>query len=1016
MSKSRVRLQRWTPWIGALVSAVLVSIAALQFLQWQRFEATLSQGRIGVQWDIFQFQAEHYKLAAKFNETQLLKGRDSSMEELVLRYQVFLSRFDMLRSGVGPREAFLAPENRALFDVVSAFVASADPYLGAEDSVPPYNEEKIAQLRVALEAATPEFQQLVTNVNAIYNEFTTRDMRALRQQALASGGTSFVLALLAVMFGLYALRQQKIAQEKAQRLEAMHQALEEALARAELANRSKADFLANMSHEIRTPMNAVLGMLQLLGHTDLKANQQDYVSKSQGAARSLLGLLDDVLDFSKIDAGKLEIENLPFSLSQLLDDLSVVLSASVGNKPIEVLYDIAADVPDALVGDRLRLQQVLINLAGNAIKFTAQGQVVIALRCQTDAAHPDAPRLHFAVQDSGIGIAPENQSRIFVNFNQAESSTTRRFGGTGLGLAISKRLVEMMGGAIELHSAPGQGSTFSFALPLHHSAERPAAAVAESPLAIEPVLLLDNNPVARDVLARMLSQLGFAPRVATSVDAALALLRPASAAPAEALSAPGPAGLAQPVRYALIDWQMPGVDGWQAVQRITEHCQAQGLPVPALVMMSSSGRDDLAQRTVQEQNSIHTLLLKPFCPNRLRQVLQQPVAVAGGVRRVSRASKRLLAGLRILLVEDNAMNQQVAEELLGAQGASVAIASDGRQGVNAVASATEPFDLVLMDVQMPVMDGYAATREIRQTLRLGALPIIGLTANAMASDRDACLAAGMNEHVGKPFDMGQLVSLIIRLTGHQPGVMASGTRSDAMGPAPSTQEMLAGLSNADIDLPTALGRMGGLQSLYVRAATDFRSLLASLEADLVAAFEGLEPQAFATLVHTNKGNAGTLGLQRLSAELARVEFAFKDPERLREAGQLLAQLPPVITAARTALDLAIQALRPPEAARPASGHAPAGRAADPQSPVPVGTAQAVVSDAAGAQAADARQAQARAHLAQLARLLADHDMAALECFALVRDSLGALPGLPLDALEQSMQALDFETAGRICRR
>jgi len=391
--------------------------------------------------------------------------------------------------------------------------------------------------------------------------------------------------------------------------------------KAEAASRTKSQFLANMSHELRTPMNAILGMLQLLHKTEMTPRQLDYTSKSENAAKSLLGLLNDILDLSKIDAGKMELDPHPFRLDELLQDLSVIFSIGVSDKPVEVLFDIAPSTPSALVGDAMRLKQILINLGSNAIKFTQQGTVVLQIRVveMTEAS----TALRFAMIDSGIGIAPAQQQLIFEDFSQAEASTTRRFGGTGLGLSICKQLVTLMGGELKLDSEPGQGSTFYFTLTL------PKSDQFES-------------------------------------------------------------------------------ESW-----------------PKLPLQESLPQSPL-QVPVVEVN------------------YQGP-----------------LTGLRLLLVEDNLINQQVAQELLSAEGAQVVVAGNGLLGFNAVANASPPFDAVLMDLQMPVMDGFTATRKIREELGLTALPIIAMTANAMDSDRNDCLAAGMNAHVGKPFDLNQLVALLV---------------------------------------------------------------------------------------------------------------------------------------------------------------------------------------------------------------------------------------------------------------
>jgi signal transduction histidine kinase/FixJ family two-component response regulator len=390
--------------------------------------------------------------------------------------------------------------------------------------------------------------------------------------------------------------------------------LAQARDQAEANSVAKSQFLANMSHEIRTPMNAILGMLRLLQGTELSPRQADYANKAEGAAKSLLGLLNDILDFSKVEAGKMSLDPQPFRPDHLMRDLSDILSANVGSKTLALEFEQDPALPPVLVGDAMRLGQVLLNLGSNALKFTSQGRVVIGMRLLALEGH--TAKVAFSVQDSGIGIAPENRDHIFSGFAQAEASTTRRFGGTGLGLTISQRLVELMGGDLRLDSVLGQGSTFHFTLAL--------------PLAAEPVRRASGSP--------------------------------------DAVQSQGAAGVA---------------------------------------------------------------------PQRL-------------------------AGMRLLVVEDNPINQQVAQELLASQGAQVTLAANGQLGAEAVASTQPPFDAVLMDIQMPVLDGYGATRLIRQRWSPQQLPIIAMTANAMASDRQACLAAGMNDHVGKPFDLNHLVAVLLQ--------------------------------------------------------------------------------------------------------------------------------------------------------------------------------------------------------------------------------------------------------------
>lgn len=535
--------------------------------------------------------------------------------------------------------------------------------------------------------------------------------------------------------------------------------LMEARIAAELATQSKGEFLANMSHELRTPMNAILGMLTLLGHTPLSVNQRDYVTKTEGAAKSLLGLLNSILDFSKMEAGKMELDPQPFRLDRLMRDLAVVLSANVGTKNIEVLYEIDPGLPPCLLGDAMRLQQVLINLAGNAVKFTSVGQVVISIKLDAALAEsPEVAQVVFAVQDSGIGIAPENQAKIFTGFSQAEASTSRRFGGTGLGLAISQRLVALMGGQVELTSALGVGSTFSFRLSLPvvtPDADTPEARVVTPSPEVKHVLVIDDNTVSRDIMANILRSFGWQVAEAHSGQAGLDLIKSAAQ------------NGVFPYQCIYLDWQMPEMDGWETMQHVRVLAQRLSGPPPRIIMLSANTRDNLAQRTLLEQEQISAFLMKPITASLLLEASLTPLVTGRATQIAPPSSQRRLEGLRVLVVEDNMINQQVAEELLTLEGALVSIASDGQQGVNAVASATPPFDVVLMDVQMPIMDGYAATRTIREKLGLSCLPIIGLTANAMAADRQACLEAGMNDHVGKPFNMTHLVALMHKLTAKQ---------------------------------------------------------------------------------------------------------------------------------------------------------------------------------------------------------------------------------------------------------
>jgi signal transduction histidine kinase/CheY-like chemotaxis protein len=532
-------------------------------------------------------------------------------------------------------------------------------------------------------------------------------------------------------------------------LKAQHEAsveLKAARNAADEANQAKSAFLANMSHEIRTPMNAILGLLKMMQNTEMSDRQRDYIAKTDGAARSLLGLLNDILDFSKVEAGKMSLDPRPFHLDKMLRDLSVVLSPNLEGKPIEVRFDVNAQVPRGLLGDDMRLLQVLINLGGNAIKFTQQGEVVLSVRVvQQDVAQV---MLEFSVSDTGIGIESDKQAHIFSGFSQAESSTTRRFGGTGLGLSISKRLVTLLGGDLQLESTLGKGSRFYFQLPFE---------LAE--------------------------------------------------------------------------------------------CEDAGL-----VAVASDGD--------------------------------------------KRSQPRRLAGMRLLVVEDNKINQMVAESLLSREGARITLADNGQLGVDAVANHPEGFDAVLMDIQMPVMDGYTATRTIRTELGRDSLPIIAMTANAMPSDRAACLEAGMDEHIGKPFDLDVLVTLLLRFSGRQLGALPPSTPvAPARGPAPDSIVSQPPV----LDLSTALQRFGGdqgmLHSMFRSFARDALRVPKQLQDQLAA--DDVE-QAARTL-HTLKGLAATVGAGALAAQVAALEKSVK-------AHIAAPELDVRLTTLRSAIDEALEAI------------------------------------------------------------------------------------------------------------